>query len=117
MAFDSINHVLANTGVFRCKSDETWRIDKCGDIGVEADVAGIASPGQTTQDMLVSVIRSGFRDATDIRSFEARMIPTPWWSQCGLWFHIKSAPSVIVAIFVFVSALRCTRIFHLFSKH
>ena len=33
-----------------------------------------ASPGNTTQDMLVSVIRSGFRDATDRRSFEARMI-------------------------------------------
>ena len=33
-----------------------------------------ASPGHTTQDMLVSVISSGFRDATDRRSFGARMI-------------------------------------------
>ena len=34
-----------------------------------------ASPGHTTQDMLlVSVIRSGFTDATDRGSFEARMI-------------------------------------------
>ena len=33
-----------------------------------------ASPGHTTWDMLVPVIRSGFRDATDRRSFEARMI-------------------------------------------
>ena len=30
VAFDSINHVLADTGVFRCKSDaSTWSIDKC----------------------------------------------------------------------------------------
>ena len=33
-----------------------------------------ASSGHTTQDMLVSVIRSGFRDATDRRSYEATMI-------------------------------------------
>ena len=33
-----------------------------------------APPGHTTQDMLVSIIRSGFRDATDRRSFEARVI-------------------------------------------
>jgi len=33
-----------------------------------------AFPGHTTQDMLVSVIRSSFRDATDGRSFEARII-------------------------------------------
>ena len=33
-----------------------------------------ASPGHRTQDMLVSVIRSGFRDATDRRSFEPSMI-------------------------------------------
>ena len=33
-----------------------------------------ASSCHTTQDMLVSVIRSGFRDATDRHSFEARMI-------------------------------------------
>ena len=33
-----------------------------------------ASLGHTTEDMLVSVSRSGFRDATDRRSFEARMI-------------------------------------------
>ena len=33
-----------------------------------------ASSGHITQDMLVSVIRSVFRDATDRRSFEARMI-------------------------------------------
>ena len=54
-----------------------------------------ASPGQTTQDILVSVIRSGFRNATDRRSFEARMIfrhrtlPTPWWSQCRLGFILS----------------------------
>ena len=33
-----------------------------------------ASPGHTTQDMLVSVIRSDFRDASDRRSFKAMMI-------------------------------------------
>ena len=33
-----------------------------------------ASSGHTTQDMLLSVSRSGFRDATDRRSFEVRMI-------------------------------------------
>ena len=33
-----------------------------------------ASSGHRTQETLVSVIRSGFRDATDRRSFEARMI-------------------------------------------
>lgn len=33
-----------------------------------------AFPGHTTQDMPVSVIRSSFRDATDRRSFEARII-------------------------------------------
>ena len=33
-----------------------------------------ASPGHTAQDMLLSVIRSCFRDATDRRSFEPRMI-------------------------------------------
>ena len=33
-----------------------------------------ASSGHTTQDIVASVIRSGFRDATDRRSFEARMI-------------------------------------------
>ena len=33
-----------------------------------------AFPGHTTQDMLVSVIRSSFRDAADRRSFEARII-------------------------------------------
>ena len=33
-----------------------------------------ASPGHTSQDMLVSVIRLGFRNATNRRSFKARMI-------------------------------------------
>ena len=33
-----------------------------------------ASLGHTTQDMLVSFSHSSFRDATDRRSFEARMI-------------------------------------------
>ena len=62
---------------------------------------------QTTLDILVSVVRSGFRNATDRRSFEARLIfihrtlPALWWSLCGLWFHIKSAHAVNVAIFVF----------------
>ena len=71
-----------------------------------------ASLGHTTEDMLVSVSRSGFRDATDRRSFEARMIfrhrtlPTPWWPQSGFWFHIKSAHAVNVAIFVFIGTLR-----------
>ena len=77
---------------------------------------------QTTLNILVSVVRSGFRNATDRRSFEARMIfihrtlPTPWWSQCGLWFHIhiKSAPAVNVAIFVFISALCCRLIYQFF---
>ena len=35
-----------------------------------------ASPGHTTEDMLVSIIRSGFRDVAERRSFEARMILT-----------------------------------------
>ena len=61
----------------------------------------------TSQDILVSVIRSGFRDATDRRSFDARVIfrhrtLQPWWSQCGLWFQIKSARAVNVAfLFLF----------------
>ena len=66
-----------------------------------------ASPGHTTQDVLVSVIRSNFREATDRGSFEARIIfrhrmhtrPCPWWSQCGLWFYTESARSVNVALF------------------
>ena len=80
-----------------------------------------ASPGQTTQDILVSVTRSGFRDATDRRSFEARMIfihrtlPTLLWSLCGFWFHIKSAHAANVAIFVFIWAFRRTRIFSCFE--
>jgi len=57
------------------------------------------------------------------RSFEARVIfihrtlPTPWWFQCGLWFHIKSAHAVNVAIFVFISALCCKRIYQFFWNH
>ena len=36
-AFDSINHFLADTCVFRCKNDaSTWGIDKCGGVGEEA---------------------------------------------------------------------------------
>ena len=31
-------------------------------------------PGHTTQEVQVSVIRSGYRDATERRSFEARMV-------------------------------------------
>ena len=31
VAFDSINHIIADTSVFPCKSDtSTWNIDKCG---------------------------------------------------------------------------------------
>ena len=43
----------------------------------DSDLPGgrhFASPGNTTQNMLVSVIRLGFRDAADRRTFEARMI-------------------------------------------
>ena len=78
---------------------------------------------QTTLNILVSVVRSDFRNATDRRSFEARMIfihrtlPTLRWSLCGLWFHIKSAHAVNVAIFVFISALCCRRIYQFFWNH
>ena len=43
VAFDSINQILADTGVFRCKGDTSTRsIDNCGGVGVEAGVAARA---------------------------------------------------------------------------
>ena len=41
-AYDSINHILGDTGVFPflVKSDtSTWSVDKCGRVDVEAGVA------------------------------------------------------------------------------
>ena len=46
-AFDSIHHVLANTVVFRCKSDKSsWSIYECGGYGVEAGVAVRPATGE-----------------------------------------------------------------------
>ena len=47
VAFDGINHVLADTGVFRRKSDaSTWTIDKCGGAGVEEGVTARTATGE-----------------------------------------------------------------------
>ena len=49
VAFDSTNHIIADTGVFRCKSDtSTWSIDKCGGVGMEADVSARQATGKRT---------------------------------------------------------------------
>lgn len=46
VAFDSLNHILAEIGVFRCKGDTSTRnIDNCGDVGLEA---GVAATGERT---------------------------------------------------------------------
>ena len=67
-----------------------------------------ACPGHTTQDMLVSVNRSSFRDATDRRSFEARIIfrhrtlhPGGFNADFG-FINKKSARASNVASFVFI---------------
>ena len=51
LAFDSINHILADTGVFRCKS---WSIDKCGGVGVEAGVTARPLIGGRTAVLISS---------------------------------------------------------------
>ena len=49
VAFDSINHALADTGVFQCKSDtSTWSIDKYEGVGVEAGFAARPATGERT---------------------------------------------------------------------
>lgn len=54
-AFDSINHFLADTCVFRCKNDaSTWSIDKCGGVGEEAGVTA----GPATEERTVVLISS-----------------------------------------------------------
>ena len=46
VAFDSLNHILAEIGLFRCKGDTSTRnIDNCGDVGLEA---GVAATGERT---------------------------------------------------------------------
>ena len=42
--------------------------------------------------------------------------PTPWRSQCRLWFYLKSARAVNVAIFCFIWALLYTRNFSVAYK-
>ena len=57
VAFDSINPIITDTGVFRCKSDtSTWSIEKCGCVGVEAGVAARPATEERT-----TVLISGSR--------------------------------------------------------
>ena len=59
VVFDSINHILGDTGVFRGKSDtSTWSIDKCGGVGVEAVVAARPATGKRAA-VLISCSRVG----------------------------------------------------------
>ena len=59
VAFDGINHVLVDTGVFRCKSDaSTWTIDKYGGVGGEEGVAARPATGERTAG-LISCSRVG----------------------------------------------------------
>ena len=47
VAFYTINHVLADTGIFRFKMDASTRtIEKCGGVGVEARVAVRLATGE-----------------------------------------------------------------------
>ena len=66
VAFDSINHILAGTSVFRYKSHaSTWSIDKCGGVGVEAGVTARPATGQSTA-VLISSSRAN-EGASDYR--------------------------------------------------
>ena len=77
-------------------------------------------PGHITQDIVVFVIRSAFRDATGRHSFEARMISdiAPYTLTVSKWSLLSYKVSVVNdAIFVFIWVLRCTHNFQLLSDH
>ena len=78
------------------------------------------SLGHRTQETLVSVIRSGFRDDTDGRSFEARMIlrhRTLHPNGLNVDFGFMESQPVNLTSFVFICALHCTRNFQLLLNH
>ena len=68
-AFDGINHILADTGVFPFKSDtSTWSVDKCRGVGVEAGVAARPATTEcTVQCFVVVVLHNG--SSSEIHAF------------------------------------------------
>ena len=84
VACDGINHVLDDTGVFRCKSDTSTRtIDKYGGFGVEAGVAVRPATGGRLVRVVflclyIDVYRFFFRFLNPIAAIFKTVYTTRW---------------------------------------